>query len=65
MPISPELERSVLVKRDDESIILNTDMSGDKEIIRLYSSERDDVNLVKDLKKTHGEFWVKEYLARG
>jgi type IV secretory pathway VirB4 component len=65
LPISPSLKRSVLVKKENESVILNIDMAGMGELLKIYSSGGDDVKLSDELRQTYGQDrWVKEYLVR-
>ena len=54
-----------MVKKEDETVILNSDKSGMGELIKLFSSDGDNAKLAEDLKRQYGDdLWVKEYLVR-
>jgi type IV secretory pathway VirB4 component len=65
LPIFDTLKRSVLVKRKNESVILDIDMSGMGRLFNLYKSGKKHVKLAEDLKEQFGHVkWVDEYLVR-
>lgn len=62
--IGRRLKHSVLVKRQDEAVILDVDLSGLGPLLKLYRSGSRPVKLVRELQQKWGmERWVEEYLA--
>lgn len=63
LPFQQQLKHSLLVKRNQYSVILNTDLSSLNEMIMLYRSGSDAVMLVDELERKYGvNKWVKHYL---
>ena len=62
--IGRRLKHSVLVKRQDEAVILDVDLSGLGPMLKLYRSGSRPVKLVRELQQKWGmDKWVEEYLA--
>ncbi|MBN1325316.1 MAG: hypothetical protein JW974_03815 [Alphaproteobacteria bacterium] len=62
----PNLKRAVLLSRpvNGESVILNTELGGLGNMLRLFESGRPSVLLAEDLYKTYGNNFVEEYLRK-
>jgi len=62
----PNLKRAVLLSRpiNGESVILNTELGGLGNLLRLFESGRSSVLLAEDLYKTYGNKFVTEYLKK-
>ncbi len=61
--ISRTLKRSVLVKKLNESVILDIDLSGLGPLLQLYRSGSEPVRLVRELQQQWGmENWTEKYL---
>ncbi|HQY22521.1 MAG TPA: hypothetical protein PLV31_06390 [Gammaproteobacteria bacterium] len=62
--ISKELKRSVLLKKPQESVILNIDLSSLGNLLQLYRSGSEPVKIVRELQKQWGvNQWVDKYLS--
>ena len=62
----PNLKRAVLLTRpvNGESVILNTELGGLGNMLRLFESGRSSVLLAEELYKTYGNNFVAEYLKK-
>lgn len=62
----PHLKRAVLLSRpvNNESVILNTELGGLGNLLKLFESGRSSVLLVEDLYKSFGTDFVAEYLKK-
>jgi type IV secretion system protein VirB4 len=62
----PNLKRAVLLSRpvNGESVILNTELGGLGNLLRLFESGRSSVLLAEDLYKQYGNNFVAEYLRK-
>nr|MBQ0091199.1 hypothetical protein [Candidatus Enterousia merdequi] len=62
----PNLKRAVLLSRpvNGESVILNTELGGLGNMLRLFESGRSSVLLAEELYKTYGNNFVAEYLKK-
>ena len=62
----PNLKRAVLLSRpvNGESVILNTELGGLGNLLRLFESGRPSVLLAEELYKTYGNNFVSEYLKK-
>ena len=62
----PNLKRAVLLSRpvNGESVILNTELGGLGNMLRLFESGRSSVLLAEELYKTYGNNFVTEYLKK-
>ncbi len=62
----PNLKRAVLLSRpvNGESVILNTELGGLGNMLRLFESGRSSVLLAEELYKMYGTNFVNEYLKR-
>ena len=62
----PNLKRAVLLSRpvNGESVILNTELGGLGNILRLFESGRSSVLLAEELYKMYGNNFVNEYLKK-
>ena len=62
----PNLKRAVLLSRpvNGESVILNTELGGLGNMLRLFESGRSSVLLAEDLYKSYGNNFVEEYLKK-
>jgi len=62
----PNLKRAVLLSRpvNGESVILNTELGGLGNLLRLFESGRSSVLLAEELYKTYGNNFVEEYLRK-
>lgn len=62
----PNLKRAVLLSRpiNGESVILNTELGGLGNLLRLFESGRSSVLLAEDLYKIYGNKFVTEYLKK-
>lgn len=62
----PNLKRAVLLSRpvNGESVILNTELGGLGNMLRLFESGRSSVLLAEELYKMYGSNFVNEYLKR-
>ena len=62
----PNLKRAVLLSRpvNGESVILNTELGGLGNLLRLFESGRSSVLLAEELYKTYGNNFVAEYLKK-
>ncbi|MDL2296071.1 hypothetical protein LJC18_04685 [Lachnospiraceae bacterium OttesenSCG-928-E19] len=62
----PNLKRAVLLSRPvtGESVILNTELGGLGNLLRLFESGRSSVLLAEDLYKQYGNNFVNEYLRK-
>ena len=62
----PNLKRAVLLSRpvNGESVILNTELGGLGNYLRLFESGRSSVLLAEELYKTYGSNFVAEYLKK-
>lgn len=62
----PNLKRAVLLSRpvNNESVILNTELGGLGNMLRLFESGRSSVLLAEELYKMYGTNFVAEYLKR-
>lgn len=62
----PNLKRAVLLSRpvNGESVILNTELGGLGNLLRLFESGRSSVLLAEELYKMYGNNFVNEYLKR-
>lgn len=62
----PNLKRAVLLARpvNNESVILNTELGGFGNMLRLFESGRSSVLLAEDLYKSYGNNFVAEYLKK-
>lgn len=62
--VGRRVKRGVLVKKPNESVIIDVDLSSLGNHIKLYRSGNDAVALVNQLKTTYGEdLWILEYLG--
>ncbi len=62
----PNLKRAVLLSRpvNNESVILNTELGGLGNLLRLFESGRSSVLLAEELYKSYGSAFVEEYLKK-
>jgi len=62
----PNLKRAVLLSRpvNNESVILNTELGGLGNMLRLFESGRSSVLLAEELYKLYGNNFVEEYLKK-
>jgi type IV secretion/conjugal transfer VirB4 family ATPase len=62
----PNLKRAILLSRpvNGESVILNTELGGLGNLLRLFESGRSSVLLAEDLYKQFGNQFVEEYLKK-
>ena len=62
----PNLKRAVLLSRpvNGESVILNTELGGLGNMLKLFESGRSSVLLAEDLYKNYGNNFVEEYLKK-
>ncbi len=62
----PNLKRAVLLARpvNNESVILNTELGGLGNLLRLFESGRSSVLLAEDLYRQYGSAFVAEYLKK-
>jgi len=62
----PNLKRAVLLSRpvNGESVILNTELGGLGNLLRLFESGRSSVLLAEELYKMYGNNFVNEYLKK-
>jgi len=62
----PNLKRAVLLSRPvtGESVVLNTELDGLGNMLRLFESGRPSVLLAEELYKTYGNNFVAEYLKK-
>ena len=62
----PNLKRAVLLSRpiNNESVILNTELGGLGNMLRLFESGRSSVLLAEELYKSYGSNFVAEYLKK-
>ena len=62
----PNLKRAVLLSRpvNGESVILNTELGGLGNVLRLFESGRSSVLLAEELYKSYGSNFVAEYLKK-
>ena len=62
----PNLKRAVLLSRpiNNESVILNTELGGLGNLLRLFESGRSSVLLAEELYKSFGSSFVEEYLKK-
>ena len=62
----PNLKRAVLLSRpvNGESVILNTELGGLGNMLKLFESGRSSVLLAEELYKTYGNNFVSEYLKK-
>jgi len=62
----PNLKRAVLLLRrvNNESVILNTELGGLGNLLRLFESGRKSVLLAEELYKNYGDSFVAEYLKK-
>ncbi len=62
----PNLKRAVLLSRpvNGESVILNTELGGLGNLLKLFESGRSSVLLAEELYKTYGNNFVAEYLKK-
>lgn len=62
----PNLKRAVLLSRpvNGESVILNTELGGLGNMLRLFESGRSSVLLAEELYKQYGDAFVNEYLKK-
>ncbi len=62
----PNLKRAVLLSRpvNGESVILNTEVGGLGNLLKLFESGRSSVLLAEELYKNYGDSFVAEYLKR-
>lgn len=62
----PNLKRAVLLSRpvNGESVILNTELGGLGNLLRLFESGRSSVLLAEELYKQYGNAFVSEYLKK-
>lgn len=62
----PNLKRAVLLSRpvNGESVILNTELGGLGNLLRLFESGRSSVLLAEELYKQYGNNFVEEYLRK-
>ncbi len=62
----PNLKRAVLLSRpvNGESVILNTELGGLGNLLRLFESGRSSVLLAEELYKQYGNSFVSEYLKK-
>ena len=62
----PNLKRAVLLSRpvNNESVILNTELGGLGNMLKLFESGRSSVLLAEDLYKKYGNNFVEEYLKK-
>lgn len=62
----PNLKRAVLLSRpvNGESVILNTELGGLGNMLKLFESGRSSVLLAEELYKTYGNNFVAEYLKK-
>ena len=62
----PNLKRAVLLSRPvtGESVVLNTELGGLGNMLRLFESGRSSVLLAEDLYKSYGNNFVAEYLKK-
>lgn len=59
-----KFHHTVLVKKPQESVILNIDLACLGPLLNLYSSDNDKVAQVKTLQQRGGDQWVDQYLNR-
>lgn len=62
----PNLKRAILLSRpvNNESVILNTELGGLGNLLRLFESGRSSVLLAEELYKSYGDSFVAEYLKK-
>ena len=62
----PNLKRAVLLSRpvNNESVILNTELGGLGNLLKLFESGRSSVLLAEELYKSYGSAFVEEYLKK-
>ena len=62
----PNLKRAVLLSRpvSNESVILNTELGGLGNLLKLFESGRSSVLLAEELYKSYGNAFVEEYLKK-
>ncbi|MBQ0013664.1 MAG: hypothetical protein KBS86_03810, partial [Proteobacteria bacterium] len=62
----PNLKRAVLLSRpvNNESVILNTELGGLGNLLKLFESGRSSVLLAEELYKNYGNSFVSEYLKK-
>lgn len=60
--VANKYKRTVLVKKPNESVILNIDLSVLGNHFKLYKSDNNLVKAVNQLKKKEGDQWVETYL---
>jgi type IV secretion system protein VirB4 len=62
----PNLKRAVLISRpvNNESVILNTELGGLGNMLKLFESGRSSVLLAEELYRQYGSAFVKEYLKK-
>ncbi len=62
----PNLKRAVLLSRpvNNESVILNTELGGLGNLLRLFESGRSSVILAEELYKSFGSNFIEEYLKK-
>lgn len=62
----PNLKRAVLLSRpvNNESVILNTELGGLGNLLRLFESGRSSVLLAEELYKSFGSNFIEEYLRK-
>lgn len=56
------LRYSALLKREGESVVLNTDLSALGGFVRAFASSIDDKTALFNLKERHGGQWLREFL---
>ena len=62
--ISKDLKHSVLLKKSNESVILNVDLSPLGDLLQLYRSGAEPVKIVKELQQEWGMTeWIDKYLS--
>ena len=61
-PFSKHLKRGVLLKRFQESLILDVDLEGVGKFLNIYKSGSEPINLMIALKELWGAEWVEHYL---
>ena len=61
-PTAKKYKRTVLMKKKNESVILNIDLSVLGKYFKLYKSDNNLVKYVNELKKQEGDQWVDTYL---
>ena len=62
--IARKVKRSILIKRpmSNESVIIDTDLSGLGPHMKIFSSSSQDIALVSQLYKQSGDKWIERYL---